>query len=126
MARRERGEAPLLRDDYLYQGKKIEPVFSAAEFDLVFTNSLGDALNPAELRSSSIIPLLKGAGLPNNRFHDLRHSAATLLLSLGKNPKLVQELLGHSQKAVTMNIYSHALPTTQRKAMDDLNRLLSA
>ena len=63
---------------------------------------------------------------PHVRFHDLRHSTATLLLSLGKNPKVVQELLGHSQIAVTMDIYSHALPTMQREAMDDLNRLLSA
>ena len=97
-----------------------------SESDLVFTNSVGNAINPANLRSRSFIPLLKRAGLPIIRFHDLRHSTATLLLSLGKNPKVVQELLGHSQISITMDIYSHALPTMQREAMDDLNQLLSA
>lgn len=122
-----KGRSSPLERRLLIPGKKIESVFSAAESDLVFTNSLGDALNPAELRSSSITPLVKGAGLPNIRFHDLRHStAATLLLSLGKHPKVVQDLLGHSQIAVTMDVYSHALPTMQREAMEDLNRLLSA
>ena len=99
---------------------------SWSESDLVFTNSVGNATNPANLRSRSFIPLLKRTGLPNIRFHDLRHSTATLLLSLGINPKIVQELLGHSQISITMDVYSHALPTMQREAMDDLNRLLSA
>ena len=57
------------------------------------------------------------------RFHDLRHSAATLLLSQGTHPKVVQELLGHSQIAVTMDVYSHVLPTFQQEAMADLRRV---
>ena len=55
--------------------------------------------------------VLKKAGLPVMRFHDLRHSAATILLSMGVHPKVVQELLGHSQISMTMDIYSHFLPT---------------
>ena len=47
-------------------------------------------------------------------------------MSLGTNPKGVEELLGHSQIAVTTEIYSHVLPTMQRKAVDDLDKLLSA
>ena len=66
------------------------------------------------------------AGLQRIRFHDLRHSAATLLLSLGANPKVVQEVLGHSQIGVTIDVYAHVLPTMQREAMADLNRLLTA
>ena len=69
---------------------------------------------------------LQQAGLKRVHIHDLRHTAASLQLARGENPKVVQELLGHSQIAVTMDIYSHALPTMQREAMDDLNRLLSA
>ena len=55
------------------------------------------------------------------RFHDLRHSAATILLTMGAHPKLVQELLGHSQISMTMDTYSHALPSMQRDMMDGLD-----
>ena len=68
--------------------------------------------------------MLRRAGLPSIRFHDLRHTAATLLFGLDTRPKLVQELLGHSQIAVTMDIYSHVLPTMQREAMNGLDELL--
>ena len=60
------------------------------------------------------------------RFHDLRHSAASLLLSMGAHPKVVQELLGHSQISVTLDTYSHVLPGLQRQAVDDLGALLAA
>ena len=68
--------------------------------------------------------LLEKADLPDIRFHDLRHSAATLLLSLGVHPKVVQELLGHTQISMTMNIYSHVLPSMQQDAVSRLNSLL--
>lgn len=55
------------------------------------------------------------------RFHDLRHSAATLLLSVGVHPKVVQEILGHSQISITMDVYSHVLPGMQQDAMSRLN-----
>jgi integrase len=61
--------------------------------------------------------LLKNAGLTHMRFHDLRHSAATLLLSMGVNPKVVQEILGHSTISMTMDVYSHVLPSMQQEAM---------
>jgi integrase len=59
---------------------------------------------------TSFKPLLKRAGLPDIRFHDLRHTCATLLLSRGHHPKLVQELLGHASVALTLDRYSHVLP----------------
>lgn len=55
--------------------------------------------------------------------HDLRHSAATLLLSLGIHPRLVQEILGHEQIDTTMNIYSHILPTMQKEVVEKLDSL---
>ncbi len=58
----------------------------------------------------SFKPLLKKVGLPDIRFHDLRHTCATLLLSRGHHPKLVQELLGHASVAMTLDRYSHVLP----------------
>ena len=94
--------------------------------DLVFTNTVGSYVDANNLRHRSFPALLQRAGLQRIRFHDLRHSAATLLLSLGANPKVVQEVLGHSQIGVTMDVYAHVLPTMQREAMADLNRLLTA
>jgi integrase len=67
-------------------------------------------LNPSNLRQRSFAPLLKRAGLPHIRFHDLRHTCATLLLSKGVHPKFVQELLGHATIAITLDTYSHVLP----------------
>ncbi len=68
--------------------------------------------------------LLKKADLLDIRFHDLRHSAATLLLSLGVHAKVVQEMLGHTQISMTMDIYSHVLPSMQQDAVSRLNELL--
>jgi integrase len=68
--------------------------------------------------------LLKKANLPDMRFHDLRHSAATLLLGMGTHPKVVQELLGHSQISMTMDIYSHVMPGMQKDALTKLNEAL--
>jgi integrase len=70
--------------------------------------------------------LLKEAGLPEIRFHDLRHTAATLMLQQGVHPKIVQERLGHSQISLTLDIYSHVLPTMQEEAARKLDRLLEA
>ena len=64
----------------------------------------------AEHRQRSFAPLLKRAGLPYIRFHELRHTTATLLLSRGVHPKFVQELLGHASVAITLDTYSHAVP----------------
>ncbi|MDQ2905467.1 MAG: site-specific integrase [Chloroflexota bacterium] len=91
--------------------------------DLVFCTALGTPLNPSKV-VDRFKTLLKKGGLPSIRFHDLRHSAATILLSLGVHPKVVQELLGHNQISMTMDIYSHVLPGMQRDAMAKLNDAL--
>ena len=65
------------------------------DHDLVFCNKYGGYLDPAHLRQR-FDKLLKDAGLPDVRFHDLRHSAATVLLGIEVHPKVVQEILGHS------------------------------
>ncbi len=67
--------------------------------------------------------MLKAAGLPDVRFHDLRHGAATVLLAVGVPLKVVSELLGHSSVAITADIYAHVLPEMQQEVvrkMDDL------
>lgn len=94
------------------------------EHDYVFCTSLGTHLGPNHV-VEELKKLLKLAGLPDIRFHDLRHSAATLLLSLGVHPKVVQELLGHTQISMTMDIYSHVLPGMQEDAINRLDDALS-
>jgi integrase len=93
------------------------------EHDYVFCTLHGTHLNPNHI-VDEFKKLLKQAGLPNIRFHDLRHNAATLLLSLGVHPKVVQELLGHTQIGITMDVYSHVLPGMQQDAMGKLNEAL--
>jgi integrase len=94
--------------------------------DLLFTNGWGEPLDGRHLPGRSLRPLLAKAGLPTIRFHDLRHSAATLLLAQGVHPKVVQELLGHSSIALTLDVYSHVLPTLQEEAAASMERVLGA
>ena len=91
---------------------------------LVFCNINGDFL-PLTTLYESFHALLNQAGLPRIRFHDLRHSAATILLSMGVPAKVIQELLGHSQISITLGTYSHVLPSMMKEAtqkMDDAFR----
>jgi integrase len=77
---------------------------------LIFCTTAGRPLDFRNVGAASFKPLLAKAGLPDIRFHDLRHTCATLLLSRGHHPKLVQELLGHASVAMTLDRYSHVLP----------------
>lgn len=77
---------------------------------LIFTSEVGTLINPTNLRKRSFAPLLKKAGVPRVRFHDLRHTCATLLLGSNVHPKYVQELLGHANIAITLDTYSHVIP----------------
>ena len=80
-----------------------------ADHGLVFPSAIGTPMSGGNL-NRSFKTLLKRAGLPAVRFHDLRHTCATLLLRQGVNPKFVQELLGHADISLTLNTYSHILP----------------
>jgi integrase len=92
------------------------------ENGLVFPSSVGTPLLGGNL-NRAFKALLKRASLPQSfRFHDLRHTCATLLLKQGVNPKFVQELLGHADISLTLNVYSHVLPDMgdiAAGAMDD-------
>lgn len=94
------------------------------EHDYVFCTSVGTHLHPTRDVLNQLKVLLAKAGLPDIRFHDLRHSSATMLLSMGVHPKIVQEILGHSQISMTLDTYSHVLPTMQKEAMSKLNEFL--
>jgi integrase len=95
------------------------------DHDLIFATQKGTPLNPENLVKRSFKPLLERAGLQEIRFHDLRHTCATLLLGRGVHPKLVQELLGHATIAMTLDTYSHFLPSMgdqTARAMEDTLR----
>jgi integrase len=92
------------------------------EHDLVFCNTYGRFLNTNSLQVL-FSSLLRKTGLPHMRFHDLRHSAATILLSMGVPANVVQELLGHSHISITLGVYGHVLSSMQQEAMDKLDNL---
>jgi len=92
--------------------------------EFVFCDSDGGPVRKSNLVRRSFLPLLKRAGLQRIRFHDLRHTAATLLLLQGIHPKVVQERLGHSQISITLDTYSHVLPSMGREAAAKLDALL--
>jgi integrase len=83
--------------------------------DLVFARADGSPEDPDGI-SSIFARLVRLAGLPRIRFHDLRHTHATLALAAGIHPKVVQERLGHSSITVTLDTYSHAIPAMQEDA----------
>ncbi len=90
---------------------------------LVFASTVGTPLEPRNVLRSFQAKLAR-AGLPRQRFHDLRHACASLLLAQGVNPRVVMETLGNSQISTTMDIYSHVLPVLQRDAADRMGSLL--
>ena len=77
---------------------------------LVFPNTIGGYADYTNLTPRHFKPLLRRAGLPDVRFHDLRHTCATLLLTKGVHPKIVSEMLGHSSVSITLDVYSHVIP----------------
>ncbi len=98
-----------LGDDYQDQG-------------LIFPGEKGQPMRPWTL-TRKLERILKRVGLPHIRFHDLRHTCATLLLTKGVHPKFVQELLGHATISITLDRYSHVIPAMgdqTRKAMEDV------
>jgi integrase len=92
---------------------------------MVFTSRIGTPLSPEAL-SEHFKALLATAELPTTvRFHDLRHTCATLMIKQSIHPRVVMEILGHSQISTTMNTYGHVLPEVQRDAVNVLDRLFS-
>jgi len=90
--------------------------------DFIFCRDDGTAVQPSNI-PMRLHRALSKAGLPRVRLHDLRHTAATLHLSRGENPKIVQELLGHSTIVLTMDTYSHVTPALHAAAASRMQSL---
>lgn len=94
------------------------------EHDLVFPTRMGTPTLSGNLDRRHFKKILETAGIPKVRLYNLRHTMATLLLSQGINPKIVSERLGHSSIALTLDTYSHVLPTMQQDATEQIEKLL--
>src|SRR5262249_1547365 len=115
----------LVRHKKLQGAQKLKAGPKYDYIDLVFATPKGHPLNPSNLISRNFKPILKSAGLSTTiRLYDLRHSCATLLLAAGENAKVVSERLGHSGIALTLDVYSHVLPSMQQAATEKLEKLL--
>ena len=90
----------------------------------VFTDTRGGPLRRSNFLRRQWAPLLARAGLEGVRFHDLRHTSASLLLAAGVHPKIVQERLGHATVGITLDTYSHVLGSLQREVADRIDELL--
>ena len=91
----------------------------------MFATKKGTPLDGQNVTKRSFKPLLKGAGLPDIRFHDLRHTCATLLLSKGIHPTYVQNLLGHQSIRLTLDLYSHWMPPMGEQTAIAMEEVLS-
>ncbi len=92
--------------------------------DLVFTSRIGTPVDHKNLAERRFKGLRDKAGLPKIRLYDLRHTTATLLLSAGLNPKVVAERLGHASIVLTLDTNSHVLPTMQKDATDQIEKMM--
>ncbi len=97
---------------------------SYENLDLVFASEIGTPLLHGNLLRRHFKPIRDKAGLPKIRLYDLRHTTATLLLSAGENPKVVSERLGHASIVLTLDTYSHVLPTMQKDATIKMEKLM--
>jgi integrase len=91
---------------------------------LVFATSAGTVVEPRNL-SRTFEHLVQQSGVSRIRFHDLRHTCASLLLAQGVSPRVVMDVLGHSQLSITMDLYSHVMPSALHDAGDAMDRALS-
>jgi len=118
-----RGTITALHEHQAYQGRERLVAGSLyQDGDLVFCTATGTPLEASTI-GKMLHRHLRAAGLPQLRVHDLRHTAATYLLSLGTHPNIVQNMLGHSTITLTLNTYSHVTPALHVEATRHMERL---
>ena len=122
---RRRIDLPKMAVDALHDHRRRMLAEGNAGAVQVFCDTAGGYLRQSNVHRRSMAPLMVAAELPRIRFHDLRHTAATLLLLAGENPKVVSERLGHASIEITLNVYSHVLPTMQKEAARKIDAMLA-
>ena len=120
-------DAPVLAALRAQRKRQAEEQLSAAhgwrDSGLVFTSAVGGMLDPHNVRRTFDLAIAK-AGLTPIRLHDLRHTFATLALGAGAHPKQVQEMLGHADVSITLDIYAHVTEDMHRDAAERIGKLL--
>jgi integrase len=104
--------------------KKWKLASGKNELGLVFGNEAGQPMNYSNMMNRHFFPALKDAGLPRVRFHDLRHSYASIMIEQGENIKYIQSQLGHSSPTVTLNVYAHLMKPANQEAACRLERAI--
>jgi integrase len=105
-----RSVSEALRSHQERQQEEIKGTECYQDSGLIFASTVGTPTNSKNLYWRSYKPILERAGLPGIRFHELRHTCATIRFMRGQHPKRVQELLGHASIVQTMDTYSHVIP----------------
>jgi integrase len=105
----------LRKEEYFRKGEPMP--------EWIFINSEGDPLEQHNFRNRVFWPLLSKAELRRIRFHDLRHTFASLLLQQGESPQYVKEQMGHHSIQVTVDIYGHLIPGSNKQAVDKLDSI---
>ncbi|MDH3943245.1 MAG: site-specific integrase, partial [Anaerolineae bacterium] len=90
----------------------------------VFVSSIGSPIDPTNLLRT-FRQLLKEAGLPKMRFHDLRHTAASIMLNNGIDVLVASQRLGHARPSITLDVYGHLMPAIQNEAAEVLDSILA-
>jgi integrase len=106
---------PYLEHQRAEQAERRDASTDWQDLDLVIDRGNGGPVNPDTV-SSAWYRFCRQRGLPHVRFHDLRHAHATLMLLQGVHPKIVSERLGHASIGITLDLYSHVLPSMQEDA----------
>jgi integrase len=107
------------------EGERLLAGSRWVDSDLVFTSPIGTPLDPRNVTCKFQAIVKLAPNVPKVRFHDLRYTAATLLLAQGVDPRTIMETLGHSQISLTLNTYSHVLPALQADAAAKLDAILT-
>ncbi len=92
--------------------------------DLIFPNEAGNPIDDSSMLSRHFHPAFEAAGLKRIRFHDLRHTYASLMIEQGENIKYIQSQLGHSSPTVTLNVYAHLMNPVNQEAARRLENVI--
>jgi len=104
--------------------KKWKLACSPNKLDLIFPNGAGNPIDDSSMLRRHFFPALKKAGVGRIRFHDMRHTYASLLIEQGENIKYIQNQLGHSSPSVTLDVYAHLLKPSNPQAASKLENTI--